>query len=549
MDRISHYEILQPLGQGGMGEVFEAMDLDLGRRVALKFLAAHYVRDPEALRRFEREARAAAALHHPRIATVFGFDRTTDRPFIVMELLEGRSLRDTMAGGPMAIADALAVARDVADALAFAHRAGVVHRDIKPENLIFDANGAIKITDFGLARTAEALRMTTTGSTLGTAAYMAPESLPGVRGATAEGDREGADASGAPGDVFALGVTLHEMLAGVTPFRGDGPLAMLYSIVNEPPTPIVDARPEVGEEVAGLIARMLEKDPVARVSAADVARALGSPTGPHAPVPARARARRRPVPLILLLVGLTMIAGGIPLWMRQGDKGRERQAVVLNNEGHDSLAAGKLDPARRRFESALKLVPRYSEAKLNLAAALHRTGEDNKAAALYGEVIAADRRRPDLLAAAHYGLGEIDLQSEAWPSAIEHLAEASRLDSTRVEYPNNLSFALTRAGHPDQALATVRAALARFPGEAALLKNAALAWFQVGRYDSAYAAASEAVRLRPLYPAAWLIKERAEVALGDVDSARESFKTLLTLGADPGMVAEGEAALREAAQP
>jgi tetratricopeptide (TPR) repeat protein len=385
---------------------------------------------------------------------------------------------------------------------------------------------------------------------------MPPESLFGGAASPGRSASEGAPGdfavAGAPGDVFALGVTLHEMLAGATPFKGDSPLAMLYSIVNEPPAPIREARPEASEATAALIARMLEKDPAARATAEEVARELGAMTGLPVNVAPRttpARRHRRPVPAVLVLVGLLIVAGGAAWWLRERAAAREAQAVIVNNEGHDSLSAGRLDSARRRFETALRLAPRYGEAKLNLAAAMHRMGDDNRAARLYAEVIAEHRRRPELLAAAHYGLGEIDLQSEAWPSAIEHLTEASRLDSTRVEYPNNLSFALSRAGHADRALATVRAAQARFPGEAALLKNAALAWFQVGRYDSALAAANEAVRLRPLYPAAWLIKERSEIALGDVATARSSLQTLRSLDADAGMLAEGEAALREAVRP
>jgi tetratricopeptide (TPR) repeat protein len=220
--------------------------------------------------------------------------------------------------------------------------------------------------------------------------------------------------------------------------------------------------------------------------------------------------------------------------------------VILNNEGHDSLAAGSLTSARQRFEAALALAPRYGEAKLNLAAALHRAGEDNAAAALYGEVITENPRRSDLLAAAHYGLGEIDLQANAWPSAIEHFTQAERHDSSRAEYPNNLAYALTQAGRTADALAILRVAQVRFPGEAALLKNAALAWFQAGRFDSALAAANSAVRLRPIYPAAWSLKVRSEAALGDLAAARTSLNTLRTLDPDPATLRESETAVLEA---
>jgi serine/threonine-protein kinase len=609
MQRISHYEIVRPLGRGGMGEVFEAVDLHLGRRVALKFVAPAFAGDPEALRRFEREARAAAALQHPRIATLFAFDRSAERPFLVMELLEGRTLRSVLAEGPLPIAEALAIAREVAGALAFAHRRGVVHRDIKPENLMFDAEGGIKVTDFGLARTADASQLTTSGAMPGTAAYMAPE---GVKSSISppQDAAAGGGPPGAPADVFALGVTLHEMLAGATPFGGESPLAVLYSIVNQPPRPLRGARPDVPDEVERLVARMLEKDPAVRPPADAVARELAAltgvpvpapspsseraapetadsaratlpfqrpsardtlptpgaggapgitqelsaerrPGGPPAvrtPAPRRSGPRRLPAPVVVL--GLALVVATVLPWLdRQRSATPSRRAVAFDNQGHDSLRAGNLAAARERFEAALALAPRYPEAKLNLATVLQRLGEADRAAALYGEVIAQHRGRADLLAAAHYGLGEIDLQSHAWPSAIEHLAEAARRDPGRVEYPNNLGFALIQSGRTDDALATLRAARARFPGEATLLKNLALAWLRAGRPDSARAAASEAVRLRPAYAEAWSLKARGEAGLGDLAAARTSLETLRSL--DPGAtaLAEAETAVREAATP
>ena len=148
--RISHYEVGRKLGRGGMGEVYEAVDLDLGRRVALKFVAPELSADSESLKRFEREARSAAALHHPHIATLFAFERAEGRPFIAMELLDGESLRARIVRGHLPVAEALAVARDVAEALALAHPRGIAHPDNKPENLMFDEDGAVKVKDFGL---------------------------------------------------------------------------------------------------------------------------------------------------------------------------------------------------------------------------------------------------------------------------------------------------------------------------------------------------------------------------------------------------------------
>lgn len=564
MERVSHFEIVRLLGQGGMGEVFEAVDLDLGRRVALKFLAAGVASDEDALRRFEREARVAAALQHPHIATVFAFDRSTGRPFIVMELLGGRTLRELLATRPLEAAEALGLARPVAEALAYAHRRGVAHRDIKPENLMFDGEGVIKITDFGLARAGDASRLTRTGSALGTPSYMAPELLHGSV-------EDGAAATAA--DVFALGVTLYEMLAGEQPFRGKTAMSTLYAIANNAPRPLRELHPGLPAEVEALVARMLEKDPAARETGAGAAAALASlagaapppgrpdfapgaagareavstsevtlgPTPAVAPAPSRIPARAGGRRARLLAAGaVVLVLAALAGWgVFEGRARAQRRAVALNNEGHDSLAAGRLAAARQRFEAALALAPRYAEVKLNLAAVAGREGAPDRAASLYGDVIRENPGRADLLAVAHFGLGELDLGSAAWPSAIGHLREAARLDSARAEYPNNLAFALIRAGRAEEALAVLRPARLRFPAEPALLKNTARAWLAMGGLDSALAAATQSVRMRPDYVAGWLARLDCEVAMGDREAARASFEAL-------GRLAPGDAALAEA---
>lgn len=582
MERVSHFEIVRRLGQGGMGEVFEAVDLDLGRRVALKFLAPGVASDEDALRRFEREARVAAALQHPHIATVFAFDRSTGRPFIVMELLGGRTLRELLAARPLEPAEALGLARPVAEALAYAHRRGVAHRDIKPENLMFDGEGVIKVTDFGLARAGDATRLTRTGSALGTPSYMAPELLHGAA-------EDGAGATAA--DVFALGVTLYEMLAGELPFRGRNAMSTLYAIANAAPRPLRELRPGVPPEAEALVARMLEKDPAARETAAGAALALAALAGvtpaagrpdlaaaaagpravattsevtlaagpapaaaPEAPMPATPAPSPRPAPAAgrrarwLAGAGIAVALAALAAWGVAEDRARShRRAVALNNEGHDSLAAGRLAAARERFESALALAPRYAEAKLNLATVAGREGAPDRAAALYGDVLRENPRRGDLLAVAHFGLGELDLGSGAWPSAIAHLREAARLDSARAEYPNNLAFALVRAGRAEEALAVLRPARARFPAEPALLKNTARAWLAMGAPDSALAAAGLAVRMRPAYEAGWLVRLECEVAKGDLEAARASFEALSRLAPGEAMLAAARSALAAAA--
>ncbi len=219
------FRLLRLIGRGGMGEVYEAEDLTLGRRVAVKFLSPHLALDPEAERRFMREARAASALDHPCIGAVHGCARDAEgRLYIVMALHTGGSLRERLAAGPLPPAEALDLACQIAGGLAAAHEMGILHRDLKPGNVMFGTDGGARIIDFGLAKLLDGSQatLTRTGSSRGTLAYMSPEQI--TRG---EAD--------ARSDVFALGVTLHEMLTGRLPFAGEGQAGQILSIVSDEP--------------------------------------------------------------------------------------------------------------------------------------------------------------------------------------------------------------------------------------------------------------------------------------------------------------------------
>ena len=242
---ISHYKIIEKLGEGGMGVVYKAEDTHLGRSVALKFLAPHLVSNEEVRKRFLREARTAAALDHPNICTVYEIGEAEGRTFISMAYLEGRELAEEIAAGPMEVERVLALAPQFADGLAEAHAKGVVHRDIKPANLFVTLNGRGVILDFGLAQLASAnSKLTREGTTLGTCAYMSPE----------QGMGEEVDA---PTDVWALGCVLYEMLAGQAPFRGHYEQAIVYSILHEEPEPLGISSPEV----EAVVRQCLAKDP------------------------------------------------------------------------------------------------------------------------------------------------------------------------------------------------------------------------------------------------------------------------------------------------
>jgi len=267
---VSHYEITDRIGGGGMGVIYRARDLRLDRQVALKFIAPELRRDSEARRRFQHEARAASALDHPNICTIHDIELTDDgRSFIVMAAYEGETLRQRIARGPLSPAGALDVAEQVARALAAAHERGIVHRDVKPDNVFITRDGVVKLLDFGLAGTSDA-GMSGAGGVEGTVAYMSPEQAEGRR----------ADARS---DVWALGVVLYEMLAGVRPFAAESPSGVIHNILTGEP----DLRALPGDlpsGVAVLVARTLTKDPAGRFASGgrflDALRACGTAGSP-----------------------------------------------------------------------------------------------------------------------------------------------------------------------------------------------------------------------------------------------------------------------------
>ena len=352
------YVLAEVLGTGGMATVWRAHDQVLGREVAAKVLSPAYAADPGFLARFEREARHAAAVSHPRLVTVFdsGIDHGT--PFLVMELVAGRTLRQVLdEAGALPAGQAVAVAAAVCEGLDAAHAAGLVHRDITPANIML-AGGEVKILDFGIARADGTKAGTATGTVLGTAAYLSPEQAAG-------------QPAGPRSDLYALGCVLFEMLTGGPPFTADSQVAVAYRQVHDDPGPPSARRPGLPASLVQITARLLAKDPADRPTSAAAARAgLLAALAPHgtavlpappASIQGAARGWRRPrraetVLAVALAVALATLAA--VLLTRPGDAGRAPAArpAVTHPASHAPArpASGhaRRSPAPRRTPAA-----------------------------------------------------------------------------------------------------------------------------------------------------------------------------------------------------
>jgi serine/threonine protein kinase len=349
--KLGSYEIIAPLGAGGMGEVYRARDQQLGRDVAIKVLPSFLSRDPDRLRRFEQEARAAAALNHPNILAVYQLGTHEGAPYLVSELLEGSTLRDQLLRGPLSIRKAVDYGIQTARGLAAAHEKGIVHRDLKPENLFVTKDGRIKILDFGLAKlipnrhasqssTPTLTEGTESGVVLGTVGYMSPEQ---VRGHTAD-DRA---------DLFAFGAILYEMLTGKRAFHKPTSAETMSAILNEETPATSQIVPAVPPAMQRVVQRCLEKSPQQRFhSASDLAFALEALSDPgSSPTTALAVTKSRTSSAWIVTVGIAIaIAVAIAVWFTRAPAVPVVESVVqLTNDGKSKIGGVETDGARIYF--------------------------------------------------------------------------------------------------------------------------------------------------------------------------------------------------------
>ncbi|NIM20559.1 MAG: protein kinase [Candidatus Latescibacteria bacterium] len=471
---LAGYEIQEALGEGGMGVVYRARDVTLDRPAAVKVIRPESL-DEIGRARFIREAQACSKINHPNIVTVYAAGEEDGRPYLAMELLEGRTLREVINEGPVPWAKALQWMADILDALNRLHQAGIVHRDLKPENIMFTTDGVIKLMDFGIASLISSATITREHTTVGTVLYMSPERISGDKG-------------DARSDIFALGVILYEMLARKHPFRGAHPMAIMYSITNDVPTPIDEITKELPNGLRAVLDRALEKDPANRFPDAGSFRSvlsdlLKGTEFSTAQVLAVGRKKRLVMGVVVpgvLLIALVIVI--LSVVSRERSPVGDRAVAVNHNEmGQNYQSEGDIDAAQAEYRKAIAADQEYAVPWNNLAVIAFDQGNLDEADSLLHMAISMEPK----YAAALFNLGSVCRGRNDLEGAEKYYRASIEADSSQAGGFNNLGDLLLERGRVEGAASVLDAGLLRNPTHPFLLKNRGRVALQQGQDEKA----------------------------------------------------------------
>jgi tetratricopeptide (TPR) repeat protein/tRNA A-37 threonylcarbamoyl transferase component Bud32 len=521
---LGKYELQERLGRGGMAEVYKAHHPELDRLVAIKILHPHLADEPDFITRFRREAQAIAQLRHPHIVQVFDFDTDNGQPYMVMEYLPGRSLKDSLderfARGERLPVDAvLNLFRDLLGAVQYAHAQGMIHRDLKPANVIERPDGRAVLTDFGIARLLSAHKLTATGESFGSPAYMSPEQSLG-------------EAADARSDIYALGVMLYECLTGQIPYEGETTLAVLNQHVNGPIPSACAARPELPAVFDAIIATAMAKDPADRYQSADEmwaalaavessAKVTTQPTTRPAP-PRRIGVARRRLSIVGGLLVLVLIGLAVVVTPRLIQQSQINQAL---EEGQARLAAGDMQLAADSFTAALALDPAHTAALLGRARAYEGLALIDDALADVEQVVTLAPSDPS----GYIERARLSVQYQS-PEPAVVLADLDRAvdlapNDARAHFVRGwaiLNFPLIdHAPDPAAALGDLRRAVELQPQDAEAQFTLARALLASDRAAEGVEAANRAVELDAANPRHWLLRAHLHAVTGDFTAAAD----------------------------